>query len=124
FSVSNVWVPKSYRFDLQNPSPILQSPLYRFPFMKLAEINMLVMASGLAIHFYELVQSIAKEKMAGGSKGVQEVALSDIPEFKEVSLKNSSSFLKNRKYTFRTLDELWKEVCEEKEISSNLSDQF
>jgi hypothetical protein len=124
FSVSNVWVPKSYRFDLQHPSPILQSPLYRFPFMKLAEINMLVMASGLAIHFYELVQSIAKEKMAGGSKGVQEVALSDIPEFKEVSLKSSSSFLKNREYTFRTLDELWKEVCEEKEISSNLSDQF
>lgn len=124
FSVSNVWVPKSYRFDLQKPSPVVQSPLYRFPFMLLAEINMLVMASGLAIHFYELAKEYAKEKMVGDKSAKQSVPLSDLPEFKKVLDEVSSDFLKNRENTFVLLDTLWQEVCLDRQIPLDLSDQF
>ena len=62
FRVDSVWVPASYCFDLQKPSPNFSSALYRFPFMLLAEINMLVMATGLASRFADLVQEALEEK--------------------------------------------------------------
>src|SRR5690606_26726753 len=37
FEVKNVWVPESYFFNLQKPSIAVNSTLYRFPFMLLAE---------------------------------------------------------------------------------------
>ncbi|TCK83301.1 acyl-CoA dehydrogenase family protein [Albibacterium bauzanense] len=123
FSVSNVWVSKSYRFDLQKPSSAVQSPLYRFPFMLLAEINMLVMTSGLAIHFYELVEEYAKEKMVG-EKNSKQIPLSNLPRFKEDLNKVSSAFLENRGNVFVLLDKLWQEVCSDRQIASDLSDQF
>src|SRR5690606_32350393 len=56
FKVDSVWVPATYGFDLQSPSPNVSSALYRFPFLLLAEINMLVMATGLASRFWVLVK--------------------------------------------------------------------
>src|SRR5690606_7904434 len=101
-----------------------QSSLYRFPFMLLAEINMLVMSSGLAIHFYELVEEFATEKMIGEKNAKQYKALSDFPEFKKVFKKVSSDFLKNRENTFAVLDKVWQEVCMERQISLDLRNQF
>ena len=124
FSINNVWVPKGYRFNLQKPSSMVQSPLYRFPFMLLAEINMLIMASGLAIHFYELVEEYAKEKMIGKKDGKEDSPLSDSPEFKKIFKRVSSGFLKNRENTFVLLDKLWQEVSLERQISLDLSVQF
>lgn len=124
FNINNVWVPKGFRFDLQKPSRVVQSPLYRFPFMLLAEINMLVMASGLAIHFYELVKEYAKEKMVGEKNSKQNISLSNLPEFKKDLNEVSSNFLKNRENTFVVLDKLWQEVCSDRQIAPGLSDQF
>src|SRR5690606_1282196 len=50
FKVSGVWIPEDYIFSLQAPSTTVNSSLFRFPFVLLAEINMLVMTTGLAFH--------------------------------------------------------------------------
>ncbi|HUH18068.1 hypothetical protein [Albibacterium sp.] len=124
FQVSNVWVPENYQFNLQKPSPTVNSVLYRFPFMLLAEINMLVMASGLAIHFYELVREYAEEKILSNKDKESGIRLSDHIGFKEVLDESLSAFLSNRENVFLILDEIWEIVCLEREIPSDLSNKF
>lgn len=124
FSVHNVWVPKGFCFDLQKPSSVVQSPLYRFPFMLLAEINMLVMVNGLAIHFYKLVKELSKERVIHNKKLNQFIRLSDSAQFIEVLNEVSSVFWNNRGRTFNLLDGLWNEVCLNKQLSPDLSEKF
>jgi len=124
FSISDVWIPKGYRFDLQKPSSMVHSPLYRFPFMLLAEINMLVMLNGLAIHFCELVEEFSKEKIIRDENGKQDIPLSDLLRFTMTFKKFSSAFFKNRENTFSILDKVWQETCLESEISLDLSNRF
>lgn len=122
FKVNNIWVPKSYIFDLQKPSPAINSALYRFPFMQLAEINMLVMITGLAIHFYEQIVELAKEKVLTNRDQNKGLLLFDLPIFKEAS--NISSFLEKRDTTFFLLEQLWQEVINERKIPNELSSSF
>jgi hypothetical protein len=111
-------------FDLQKPSPAINSTLYRFPFMLLAEINMLVMTSGLAIHFYEQIVELAKERQLANKNHNQSLLLNDLPVFKDALAQVESSFLINRESTFSLLDTIWKDVSENKEITADLSSSF
>ena len=124
FIVNEIWVPDNYRFDLQKPSTRVPSTLYRFPFLLLAEINMLVMASGLALHFYELVKELADEKVIMDKNKEQGIRLSEHIEFKKVSEEVLAIFMKSREDTFELLNELWQEVSSERQIPVSLSDQF
>jgi len=109
FKVNNIWVPESFLFNLQKPSATVDSTLYRFPFMLLAEINMLVMVSGLAIHFYELLNELAKDK----NFTIEEVLNEVMP-----------LFLESRKLTFTLLDKLWQEIISKEQIPVELSRSF
>jgi len=122
FKVNNTWVPSSYMFDLQKPSSTINSTLYKFPFMLLAEINMLVMITGLAIHFYEKVIEQAKEKVLTNKN--ESLLLFEHPIFREALNKNEFSFFESRRITFSLLNELWREVADEKKITKELSSSF
>jgi len=107
FRVDSVWVPASFGFDLQNPSPTITSVLYRFPFMLLAEINMLVMTMGLASRFWVLVKEVLEEK---GRLTADACA----------RLKDSKAvFLEHRTRVYGLLDEVWALVEKEREVGSS-----
>lgn len=106
FMVDNAWIPESYCFDLQQPSPWTKSSLYSFPFNTLAEINMLVMLAGLAIQFRKLSIEIAKQKEVFGKKLGQKLNESTV--FQTRLYQVSGDFDTERKKTFELLEELWK----------------
>lgn len=122
FKVKNVWVPESYCFDLQKPSKWVGSPLYRFPFNSLAEINMLVMLTGLAIEFRKLGIEIAKQKDAFGKK--KGLKIYENSNFRAVLDKVDQNFNTKRAQMFGLLDELWLKTKAEKTISENEKEQF
>lgn len=103
FKVTSCVIPATYSFDLQKPSPNNKGLLYRFPFQILAEINMLVMSTGLAIRFLELMQEISIHKVIKE----KEIKLSELPRFKKVLEKHESQFLRSREKVFTSLDTLW-----------------
>lgn len=108
FKVENAWVPENYCFDLQNVSPWNDATLFHFPFNTLAEINMLVMVTGLAIRFRELVEEIAAQKLVGPSGSSQKIA--EHPQFqKEFSIKNKL-FEEKRSRVFDQLQVLWNAI--------------
>lgn len=101
FKVRACAVPQTFSFDLLKPSIENEGILYRFSFKILAEINMLVMSTGLAIRFLELVKEIAGQKKTGA------ILLCDHPGFKRVLEKQEAAFLKAREVVFASLSFLW-----------------
>lgn len=107
FRVDSVWVPASFGFDLQNPSPNFSSALYRFPFMLLAEMNMLVMATGMACRFWVLVREVLEEK---GRLTAHAAALLD---------ESKADFSGYRDRVYDLLDEIWLLVEQEREVGDS-----
>jgi len=124
FIVQDVWVPEKYLFDLQTASPTTATSLYRFPFMLLAEINMLVMATGLAIRFLELSKDLATKKILKYNKQETKSYLIDHPDYASSLKKVESLFKEKRKITFDLLDKIWQEIDAEIIVSDNLSSDF
>lgn len=106
FKVVSKRVPIGYSFDLQKPSANSKGVLYRFPFQVLAEINMLVMSTGLAKRFLELVKEIAAEKKVK-ENGIE---LSELSGFKRILEKHEREFIQARGKVFESLSVLWNKV--------------
>lgn len=121
FKVENAWVPESYCFDLQNPSPWAAGALYRFPFNTLAEINMLVMTTGMAKHFMQLAEEITRQKTVGS---LQKEVLWTHPHFKLVFEKMKANFEAKRKYVFEQLEDLWLKTEGKKTIPPEALTEF
>lgn len=120
FKVEGYSVPNSFSFDLLKPSPNCKGTLYRFPFQLLAEINMLVMSTGLAKRFLELVREVSRHK----STKVGGVYMFDLLEFQELIKEYEHSFLKARNDVFESLLFLWNKVNVGDKISSDEQDSF
>lgn len=122
FKIKNAWVPKAYCFDLQKPSPWVNTTLYRFPFNTLAEINMLVMLTGLAIQFKKLGIEIAKQKDAFGKK--EGLKIYGDRNFQAVLNEVEQDFNEKRTRTFYQLEELWEKSKSDITISSTEKEHF
>lgn len=108
FKIVNAWVPADYQFDLQQVSDKTDSPLYRFPFKSLAEINMLVMLTGLSMSFTSKILGYCNQKAI------------TIPRYNEqANLVNA-----NRDQVFVLLDELWRLTAAKLPIEEDLSNDF
>jgi alkylation response protein AidB-like acyl-CoA dehydrogenase len=62
FEVKNLAVPNNRQFKIDPSAAIVDQPLYRYPFLQLAEATLAVNISGMAIHFMDLCREIFKEK--------------------------------------------------------------
>lgn len=122
FKIENAWVPHAYCFDLQQASPWVDSPLYRFPFYTLAEINMLVMLTGLAIQFQKLGLEIVKEKAVFDDKEGNKIYEDAL--FRRLSDEVDQVFCTKRRQTFELLDKLWLKTKAEKAISDLEKEEF
>lgn len=122
FKVENVWVPKTYCFDLQTASPWSNSTLYRFPFNTLAEINMLVMITGLAMHFRQLAEEIVSQKTVNQSDLAKKIV--DHPQFQQIFTEKNKLFEAGRRSVFDQLHLLWNKIEEKQTIQINQQLRF
>lgn len=108
FKVTNALVPRDFQFDLQKISDKRDSPLYRFPFMTLAEINMLVMLTGMTMNFAKKVLKYTSERSVL------------IPRYDEEICRVKES----RDRVFEILDMLWAGIVAGTDVDENLSRKF
>jgi len=62
FEVKNLPVESNRRFKIDPSTAIVDHPLYRYPFLQLAEATLAVNLSGIAIHFMDMCEDIFNEK--------------------------------------------------------------
>lgn len=73
YSVDRVWIPQELSFDLAEP--VAPGPLYRFPFIQLAEALLSVTLIGISLHFLEEVEEIVIRRKQ--VKQLEEVSISE-----------------------------------------------
>ncbi|RVU01321.1 acyl-CoA dehydrogenase [Mucilaginibacter limnophilus] len=65
YRVSNLFVKSNRCFRIAPDARVIDSPLYRYPFLQLAEATLAVNLSGMALHFTDMFDIILKEKVTG-----------------------------------------------------------
>jgi indole-3-acetate monooxygenase len=111
FEITDVFVKDEFVFDLKNPSGFADGTVYQFPFSLLAEINMTCMITGIALHFMESYESLAKFKKPLHSS----IYLAENDVAKTIFENSSANFLNTRKSMYDLLNKVW--ICYEvKEI--------
>ena len=63
FEIKNLEVAFSHQFKIDPLAAVIQEPLYRYPFLQLAEATLAVNLSGIAIHFMDLCANVFDEKI-------------------------------------------------------------
>ncbi|QJD96502.1 acyl-CoA dehydrogenase [Mucilaginibacter robiniae] len=63
FRFENVEVPANRCFKIDGAAAYVNTPLYRYPFLQLAEATLAANLSGMAIHFVDLCEPVLMEKM-------------------------------------------------------------
>ncbi len=63
FEVTDLHVDNNRQFKIDQSAAVIEKPLYRYPFLQLAEATLAVNISGIAIHFMDLCEDIFTEKI-------------------------------------------------------------
>ena len=114
FEVKNIFVPEKHTFSLLAPSEHAQYPIYKFPFLEMAVVNMTVMLTGMAIRFIELYNELAKGKRLNH----QSELLKDNKTARKIYKKTTADFYQNREDLFRQLENVWSIYHQQKEAGS------
>jgi len=75
FEVKNLCVPADRSFKIDPDFTVIDRPLYRYPFLQLAEATLAANLSGMAVHFMDLScltfqEKIKQDKLSAGQKAV------------------------------------------------------
>lgn len=62
FMVNDLKVGKERQFKIDASATVIDKPLYRYPFLQLAEATLAVNISGMAIHFMDLCENVFVER--------------------------------------------------------------
>jgi hypothetical protein len=62
YEVSGLYVDKSRCFKIDAIAAVINAPLYRYPFLQLAEATLAANLSGMAVHFTDLCMPAFKNK--------------------------------------------------------------
>lgn len=63
FEIKDLRVDKNRAFKIDPAAFVVDAPLYRYPFLQLAEATLAVNLSGMAIHFMDLCADVFNERM-------------------------------------------------------------
>ncbi|HEY0271923.1 MAG TPA: acyl-CoA dehydrogenase [Chitinophaga sp.] len=76
FSVNDMWIPEERRFRIDAAAARVDSPLYRFPFLQLAEATLAANMAGMALHFLDeaAVQMAARTHLTTAQQQVMDAA--------------------------------------------------
>lgn len=114
FELHHVLVPPAHGFDLLHPSPFQDGPLYRFPFLTFAEITTSVMLLGMAYHFLDAFETLAKQKKPTGFDCV----LGNIPLVERTWQETIAEFQRVRNQYYQTLQKIWQAHVDQQTLSA------
>ncbi len=72
FEIKNLEVSADQSFNINPNFALVDEPLYRYPFLQLAEATLAANLSGMAIHFIDLAELIFQEKTGGDKLSIQQ----------------------------------------------------
>jgi len=75
FEIKDLFVPAQRSFKINPDFTVIDQPLYRYPFLQLAEATLAANLSGMAVHFMDLAglifqEKIKQDKLSAGQKAV------------------------------------------------------
>lgn len=120
FEASNVFVPFDHTFTLLKPSVFAQGPVYRFPFSIMAVVNMTCMITGIAQHFLDEYEALAKRKKPLYS----DLLLQDNPISFGIQEAASLAFHQARHTMYEQLEKVWQQYVQEQEAGSEALDNL
>lgn len=93
FEIKNLEVSANRQFKIDASAAVVNQPLYRYPFLQLAEATLAVNLSGMAIHFLDFFEDIFQKKiqdprLTDNQKVVLTVARNKWEETISISRKN------------------------------------
>lgn len=75
FEINNALISAENSFKIDPEFTVVNAPLYRYPFLQLAEATLAANLSGMAIRFMDLAEVIFKEKLGQDKLSVQQKAV-------------------------------------------------
>ncbi|MEX8547739.1 MAG: acyl-CoA dehydrogenase [Mucilaginibacter sp.] len=103
FEVKDVFVPTENSFKIDPDFCVVDRPLYRFPFLQLAEATLAANLSGMAIRFLDLAEIIFKEKISNPNKlSPQQKAV-----LKTTFIKQEAELQNSRRKFYQAVDQSW-----------------
>jgi alkylation response protein AidB-like acyl-CoA dehydrogenase len=107
FEVKNLEVAVDRQFKIEPSAAVVNEPLYKYPFLQLAEATLAVNISGLAVHFMDLCKDVFTEKAKQSRlTDAQKALLTDVLE----SSRTAIDLL--RKDFFEAVDQSWHTIME------------
>ncbi len=109
FEVKDLEVPAGRSFKVDPEFTVINHPLYRYPFLQLAEATLAANLSGMAIHFMDLAgltfqEKIKQDKLSNGQKAV----------LKNTFQKLEIEFDQIRLAFYQALDQSWEALLHDK----------
>ena len=102
FSVTGLGVPAERVFDIDVAAAADDSPLYRYPFLPLAQATLAVNCSGMALHFFDCFDKLFLARMERGHLSAAAAAW-----VKELFAQASKSMADIRAIFYKALDASW-----------------
>ncbi|WP_214073422.1 acyl-CoA dehydrogenase [Mucilaginibacter sp. dw_454] len=118
FEIKDLQVGKDRAFKIDPSAVVVDAPLYRYPFLQLAEATLAVNLSGIAVHFIDLCADIFNDRMNHPRlTPSQKIILID-----SLALANRE-MSDLRKLFFAAVDLSWKDIVKNNSVSdSNLNE--
>src|SRR5690606_6710598 len=115
FEIHNLIVNESQCFEINPARSRFDEPVFRYPFLQLAEVTLAANSSGMAVNFIDLAEGVIAERAARKKLKPEEAAV----------LTQAVSHAKNRMNTARAdfytaLDRSWNILAAENAISAQV----
>jgi alkylation response protein AidB-like acyl-CoA dehydrogenase len=105
YEVSGLYVDKSRCFKIDASDAIIDAPLYRYPFLQLAEATLAANLSGMAVHFTDLCIPAFKNK----ATNLRRVNAGNVEVMTEALLQAKKLLNQARATFFKAVEASWKE---------------
>lgn len=107
FEVKRLRVNKNRHFEIDPGSTKLSAPIYQYPFLQFAEATLAVNYSGMAFRYFDLFETLIKEREENGSYNLQMIRR------QTQRLGNAKKKLqKIRQLFYTTVDASWEEYSQ------------
>jgi alkylation response protein AidB-like acyl-CoA dehydrogenase len=116
YEVSGLYVDKSRCFKIDATAAVINAPLYRYPFLQLAEATLAANLSGMAVHFTDLCVPAFKNK----ATNIRRVNAGNIEVMNEALLHAKELLNQARAIFFEAVEASWNEP-ENAEMLKNVS---
>jgi alkylation response protein AidB-like acyl-CoA dehydrogenase len=105
YEVSGLYVDKSRCFKIDAADAVIDAPLYRYPFLQLAEATLAANLSGMAVHFTDLCVPAFKNK----ATNIRRVNEANIAVMDKALLDATTQLNQARATFFKAVEASWNE---------------